>query len=51
MGLEKGFEGRPGKQELEHCPQCRGTGTVKDDNGRDGTCTRCKGRGKLPSAR
>jgi len=51
MGLERGLEGKPGKHELEDCPQCRGTGSVKDGNGRAGTCTRCKGQGKLPSAR
>jgi DnaJ-class molecular chaperone len=51
MGLERGFEGKPGVQELETCPQCRGTGVAKDNSGREGTCTRCKGRGKLPSAK
>jgi DnaJ-class molecular chaperone len=51
MGLEKGLEGKPGVQELETCPDCNGLGVVKDNNGRQGTCMRCKGRGKIPSAR
>jgi DnaJ-class molecular chaperone len=51
MGLEKGFEGRPGKPELETCPNCKGSGVVTDKSGKKFTCTKCNGRGKLQSAR
>jgi len=46
MGIEKLASGREGKAELEKCPDCKGEG-YKDDN----MCRRCKGTGKLPSAR
>jgi DnaJ-class molecular chaperone len=51
MGLERGFEGKPGVQELETCPSCRGAGVVKESSGQESTCQKCKGRGKIPSAK
>jgi DnaJ-class molecular chaperone len=52
MGIERMPNGRKleTRQELENCPQCRGTGTVKDNQGMQQTCPHCQGRGKLRSA-
>jgi hypothetical protein len=44
------MEGPPGgSQEMVwgKCPQCGGTGTVKDPKGSTAKCSRCSGRGQI----
>lgn len=51
MGLDGRIERQGQKFELETCTECKGTGVVKDKSGKQATCPRCNGRGKLRSAR
>ena len=51
MGLDGIIERQNRKFELETCLECKGSGTVKDSGGKEKTCPKCNGYGKLRSAR